>query len=201
MERACGGIPGFDANSPSVILRTLLEKATRSGSGSTNSGTILEGELFNMKKSPTEKSTLHNLHGNLLAQRIGLDRPSISPSFSKKETTFATTTATTMASPIPANFSLSQARTLPPTILQASVSDTTVPWYESADMHWALHDCGIPSKALIYNRVGHGDFVVNWRPLPTPLDVHTTEDLDGFAADFVNIVLGEVKDLSYSRKR
>lgn len=53
----------------------------------------------------------------------------------------------------------------------------------------------------MYNRVGHGDFVVNWRPLPTPLDVHTTEDLDEFAADFVNIVLEEVKDLSYFRRK
>jgi hypothetical protein len=68
-------------------------------------------------------------------------------------------------------------------------------------MHWALHDSGVPSTALIYNKVGHGDFVVNWRPLPTPLDVRTTDDLDGYAADLVNIVLGEVKDLSYTCRR
>jgi hypothetical protein len=203
MERACGGIPGFDANSPSVILRTALEKARRSSSsgGGGDSEAILESELIGSEKSSRRKSTLYNLHGDLLAQRIGLDRPSISSFSPNKQSACPTTTDTnTMASPIP-SLSLSQARTLPPTILQASVSDTTVPWYESSDMHWALHDCGIPSKALIYNRVGHGNFVVNWRPLPTPLDVHTTQDLDEYAADFVNIVLQEVRDLSYFRRK
>ena len=118
----------------------------------------------------------------------------------KRDKTATASTATATTTPALA-LSSSQLHTLPPTILQASVSDTTVPWYESADMHWALHDCGIPSKALIYNRVGHGDFVVNWKPLPTPLDVHTTDDLAEYAADFVNIVRGEVKDLSYSRRK
>ncbi len=27
---------------------------------------------------------------------------------------------------------------------------------------WRLYDCGVPVKHLVYNKVGHGDFVINW---------------------------------------
>lgn len=36
--------------------------------------------------------------------------------------------------------------------------------FESAEMFWMLHDCGVPSKHLVYNKVGHGDFVTGWSP-------------------------------------
>jgi hypothetical protein len=29
-------------------------------------------------------------------------------------------------------------------------------------MYWHLYDAGVPVKHLVYNKVGHGDFVVNW---------------------------------------
>jgi prenylcysteine alpha-carboxyl methylesterase len=184
MERACGGPSGFAANSPSVILKRCLEQNRETSNG----GIVLESELIDSSNDSNRRdnSAAYKLHGELIAQRMGLDRPSPSISVS------ATDQKKTLP-PIPLpRLSLAQARRLPPTILQASMSDIVVPWLESAEMHWALHDVGVPSKALIYNRVGHGDFVVEYRPLPTPLDVHTTADLYGYAADFVNIVLGKI---------
>lgn len=45
------------------------------------------------------------------------------------------------------------ARLLPPTVLTSSCTDVTVPWYESAEQFWLLHDCGVPAKHLVYNKV------------------------------------------------
>lgn len=39
---------------------------------------------------------------------------------------------------------------------------TDVVRYESAEMYWRLYDAGVPVKHLVYNKVGHGDFVVKW---------------------------------------
>ena len=36
--------------------------------------------------------------------------------------------------------------------------------FESAEMFWMLHDCGVPAKHLVYNKVTHGDFVTGWTP-------------------------------------
>jgi hypothetical protein len=77
----------------------------------------------------------------------------------------------------------------PPTVLMASCSDTTVPWYESADMFGACQQCGIPAKLLVYNRVGHGDFVVNWHPSLAPDASRSHEDLEYYTSDLVNILL------------
>lgn len=78
----------------------------------------------------------------------------------------------------------------PPTVLMASCSDTTVPWYESADMFGACQQCGIPAKLLVYNRVGHGDFVVNWHPSLAPdASSHCHKDLEYYTSDLVNILL------------
>lgn len=37
--------------------------------------------------------------------------------------------------------------------------------YESAEMFWRLHDCGVPTKHLLYPGLSHADFVIAWRPL------------------------------------
>jgi hypothetical protein len=37
--------------------------------------------------------------------------------------------------------------------------------YESAEMFWRLHDCGVPAKHLLYTKLSHADFVTAWRPL------------------------------------
>jgi hypothetical protein len=50
-------------------------------------------------------------------------------------------------------FPLAAAARLPPAVLMSSCTDMTVPWYESAEMYWRLHDCGVPVKHLVYNKV------------------------------------------------
>ena len=37
-------------------------------------------------------------------------------------------------------------------------------------MYWHLFDAGVPVKHLVYNKVGHGDFVVQW-----PLNLNTAD--------------------------
>lgn len=56
-----------------------------------------------------------------------------------------------------------EALLLPPSVLMASFTDLTVPWYETSDMHLRLQECGVASKLLLYNKVGHADFVIGWR--------------------------------------
>jgi hypothetical protein len=46
--------------------------------------------------------------------------------------------------------------------------------YESAEMYWHLFDAGVPVKHLVYNKVGHGDFVVQW-----PLNLYTASAAAG----------------------
>lgn len=36
--------------------------------------------------------------------------------------------------------------------------------FESAELFWMLHDCGVPAKHLVYNKITHGDFVTGWTP-------------------------------------
>ncbi|EFN56733.1 hypothetical protein CHLNCDRAFT_144155 [Chlorella variabilis] len=82
------------------------------------------------------------------------------------------------------------ARLLPPTVLTSSCTDVTVPWYESAEQFWLLHDCGVPAKHLVYNKVSHGDFVTGWAALPRISGQPATDegDLPPHAADLVKIV-------------
>src|SRR5579875_2284569 len=37
--------------------------------------------------------------------------------------------------------------------------------FESAEMSWRLHDCGVPAKLLMYSKDSHADFAIDWRPL------------------------------------
>jgi len=50
----------------------------------------------------------------------------------------------------------------PPTVLAASFKDVVVPWYQSAEFAFHLHRAGIPTRQLVYDNVGHGNFVVDW---------------------------------------
>ncbi|KAF6253283.1 hypothetical protein COO60DRAFT_431881 [Scenedesmus sp. NREL 46B-D3] len=43
-------------------------------------------------------------------------------------------------------------------------------------MYYRLMDCGVPVKHLVYNKVGHGDFVVDW---PTRLEASSSEEWGG----------------------
>ena len=179
MARAVGGPSCFASNSPSVILRVASGKKEA-------------------RNNPKKKVW----RGESLSTRIGLNRKSLSKNSSPHVDNFNKDNDNEEKQEEKAtqqhhlSLSLEEVRRLPPTILQASTTDLTVPWYESADMHWALHDCGVPSKVLLYrNHVGHGDFVVNWRPLrrisTVPEKVSDdTSDLAPYAVDFVNIVKG-----------
>eukprot|EP00887_Chlorella_sp_A99_P007116 scaffold2.g7116.t1 len=85
-------------------------------------------------------------------------------------------------------------RRLPPVTLMSSCTDVTVPFVESAEMYWLLHDCGVPAKHLVYTRVSHGDFVTCWRPLPQlgAATAGTANDLPGHASDLVAVARGAV---------
>jgi len=77
---------------------------------------------------------------------------------------------------------------LPKTYLMASCADSTVPWTESSELHSMLHACGVQqSTLLLYHRIGHGDFVVDWEPRRGDVDEFTTQ-LPEFAQDFLHIV-------------
>ena len=51
--------------------------------------------------------------------------------------------------------------------------------YESAELYWLLHDCGVPVKHLTYNKLTHGDFVTRWHPQKKQL-VHTLHPCGGY---------------------
>lgn len=55
----------------------------------------------------------------------------------------------------------------PPTFLAAGCADTTVPWFESAEFHWALRDADVPSRVLLYLKEPHASFVLGWSPRPS----------------------------------
>lgn len=166
MGRAVGGPEQFAANSPSAILNAALER----------DGPPPES------KAPRPTCWQIPLQGDVLAQRIGLQR---TPS----QRHSGGLVIAKQAANVP-KFTVAAARKLPPCVLQSSCSDVTVPWYESAEMYWALQDCGVPAKCLVYNRVGHGDFVVGWSPRPSAGEVHGVADLAPYAADLVAVLEG-----------
>ena len=70
----------------------------------------------------------------------------------------------------------------PPTFLIAGCADVTVPWFESAEFHWALHDADVPSRVLLYLKENHVGFVLDWRPKPGASIRDEKADRDGDAA-------------------
>ena len=65
--------------------------------------------------------------------------------------------------------------------------------HESAEMFHALRDCGVPVRTLLYDRVGHADFVTGWH-VQTRVGgrpTHDTSDLAPFAADLVAVLHGD----------
>ena len=96
---------------------------------------------------------------------------------------------------------LDDVRRLPPTFLLSSCADTTVPFWESAELYWLLHDCGVPAKHLVYHKVSHGDFVVGWHAAVqlggtaggAQGAAAAAGDLSGFAADLLAVVSGQVE--------
>jgi acetyl esterase/lipase len=90
---------------------------------------------------------------------------------------------------------------LPRVHLMASRSDITVPHIESVDMHRVLESRGCPSSTLkLYDDVGHGDFVVEWKlrgtksPGVRGADIHAyTSNLPTYAQDLIEVIVQENK--------
>ena len=82
---------------------------------------------------------------------------------------------------------------LPSIHLMASRGDITVPHIESADLHNLLRSRGCPEVSLsLYEDVGHGDFVVEWRPRGSSDDSSIeqyTSNLPPYAQDLVRSIL------------
>ncbi|CAL8466146.1 g5682 [Coccomyxa elongata] len=160
MERAIGGAARFASQSPAAILA----RAAALGSGCKES-------------APTAR--LGRLRGEAIAERVGFQSggfalgPSMAHAQVSLDATCTEGTAQSQHAPAEStgpeeetfNFSLEDARQLPPCILMSSLPDLTVPWYESAEMFWRLYDCGVPAKHLVYSKLTHGDFVISWKPL------------------------------------
>jgi prenylcysteine alpha-carboxyl methylesterase len=165
MARAVGGPDAFAAQSPTVILRSACGAPTRVDATD--------------QRQPFYSS--FPLKGEAIAHRIGLSRTAGS---------MLSSPSSPAAAPAVDVMSLTavDAAKLPPTVLQSSTADTVVPWLESGEFHWALHDCGVRVKSLVYAEPGHGDFVTAWRPLPTLTPSHDAKDLPGFASDLIRIV-------------
>ncbi|GIL64691.1 hypothetical protein Vafri_18546 [Volvox africanus] len=193
MKRAMGGPAGFASASPSVILARAADTAAGvaapppSALPATSSCTASVTDNHS-----TSYFTSFELLGDAIPARAGLNgldgrggaaaAPEHSPAFS-----------------------LAAAARLPPFVLMSSCSDHMVPWHEGAELALQLRRCGVPVRHLLYNHVGHGDFVMAWRPLkpaamPTAVDgpdadLHL-ERLLPCGRDFLRIAKGRVQPVA-----
>lgn len=88
-------------------------------------------------------------------------------------------------------------RRLPSVHLMASRGDITVPHIESADLHALLQSRGCPDASLsLYDNVGHGDFVVEWRPRGDSGIERYTSNLPPYAQDLIQSILDVERPLS-----
>ncbi|KAK9804327.1 hypothetical protein WJX72_007043 [[Myrmecia] bisecta] len=222
MKRALGGRQQFALQSPAVILSRALEKAH--GSPPVTSTDALSSW------QPYYQS--FKLKGQAIAQRTGFERlaaPDSGLSRTSNGSKAAVNTNQRRKERITngqqeqqppaaelerlqqpsasdadslADFSAADAAHLPPCVLLSSCRDRTVPWHESAEMYWHLHDCSVPCKHLMYEKPGHADFVIDWRPLSGHKagDAFSTAGLPDFAEDVVKIVTNQV-EVQYTRAK
>lgn len=158
MKRAIGGEDRFPRNSPTILLkRSIPGREWRP-----SRDTVLYGEMI------PSRVGLQYKHGALVEMHWGNSDdgayrhvPVLSPEHLVR---------------------------LPKTYLMASCADSTVPWTESSELNSVLHACGVQhSTLLLYHRIGHGDFVVDWKPRRGDVDDFTNK-LPEFAQDFLHIV-------------
>jgi len=142
MKRAAGGVEGFPSCSPAVILAHTLRAV------------MTKASPHKHRRTKTA-DTSPPLRGTALATRIGFERPHADMAAS------LATDAAAAAEP-DLQLSLADARRLPPVVLMSGAVDKVVPWYQSAEMFWMLHDAGCPVKHLCYPFVDHVDFVTGW---------------------------------------
>lgn len=161
MKRAVGGEEKFHMNSPTVVLKHSLQS----------------------KNIPRPRKM--TLHGEKIPVRVGLvDK---SDMMMHEEHKHRGDTADHHKLPV---LKSEHVERIPKTYLMASCADITVPWTESSEFHSMLHACGVQdSTLLLYHRIGHGDFVVDWKPKASNDDAQTCfKNLPEFAQDFLHIV-------------
>ncbi|KXZ41379.1 hypothetical protein GPECTOR_510g480 [Gonium pectorale] len=151
MKRAVGGHAGFAAASPTVVLAAAADAADAAAAAAGdrnggNAGAAASGS------DPSFFSSFE-LAGDAIPARAGLAGG------------IAGGAALAAAPGGGPAFSLAAARWLPPCVVAGSCSDHMVPWHEGAELVAQLRRCGVPVRPLLYNHVGHGDFVMEWRPL------------------------------------
>ncbi len=149
MKRVMGGAQGFQRFSPTVLLR---EAAGAAG----------VGHSAEAPHSSTAVGAAQQLHGHRVISRIGLDRHLHRKAGSTAVAAGGHGSAAAgqcQGAALPA----AAARLLPPAVLMSSCDDITVPWLESAEMYWRLHDLGVPVQHLMYQRFGHGAYVTGFK--------------------------------------
>lgn len=134
MARAMGGPSNFKKHSPALHVMDVLKEHFR------KADSHLPPSKQDVQPAPTPTQKLQ-LFGEGIAARIGLAQPLHW-----------------------ANTVLPEEPLLrfPPTVLAGSFKDVVVPWYQSAEFALHLHRAGIPTRQLVYDNVGHGNFVVDW---------------------------------------
>lgn len=190
-----GGYQRFAAQSPAVLLARAL-RAAKTDPGRTTRA------LQAAQERPSNYYEQFALRGEAIGHRIGMERG-----------------ATDMASEVARGdkgdgveaclpVDVEAARKLPPTILMSSCTDMTVPWcdggvddqcsnvmqhnrYESAEMYM-LHDCGVPTKHLVYDKVDHSLFVTGWRAAPDE-SRGVGDDLPACCGDLLRVLSGSVQ--------
>jgi hypothetical protein len=134
MKRAMGGFLGFAAMSPTVILKAAAAN-----------------------HAPLQEfASGFDLAGEVIPDRAGL--AAVSGGNARRARSHRGGTKGMIELP------KSAIGLLPPTVVMSSCADHMVPWHEAAEYVDSLHRVGAPARHLIYNHVGHSDYVMSWRP-------------------------------------
>ncbi|GFR41630.1 hypothetical protein Agub_g2357 [Astrephomene gubernaculifera] len=166
MKRAVGGPAGFAAASPSVILARAAAGAeaaeaagplhgSRSGNGN---------RVDHHHASPSSYYTSFELLGDAITARAGLAGAGGWGASSNNGDSGNGRGGDGCPQGM-GDFSLAAARRLPPFVVMGSCADHMVPWHEGAELVDQLRRCSVPVRHLLYNHIGHGDFVMPWRPM------------------------------------
>ncbi|EFJ47659.1 hypothetical protein VOLCADRAFT_91633 [Volvox carteri f. nagariensis] len=163
MKRAVGGPMGFAAASPSVILARAAA-GTAPAPYDQDSAAAAAAAAAGSSSLFTSYFTSFELLGDAIPTRSGLNglEAAAAAAAVGSQTAAAAAAAAAERGPV---FNLAAASRLPPFVVMGSCSDHMVPWHEGAELVLQLRRCGVPVRHLLYNHVGHGDFVMAWRPL------------------------------------
>jgi hypothetical protein len=192
---------GFTPASPAVLLAAAAdaaEEAARAGSSGNGVNGPATAALPASSLGPSSAYySAFPLRGDAIPARAGLPgAPSPlshgSSAHGQRASPAARLQPDALASP---PLTARAARRLPPCVLMGSCADHMLPWHEGAEMAAQLRRCGVAARQLVYNHVGHGDFVVAWRPRAGRGEA-SGADLLPCAADLLSLVTGHVAALA-----